>query len=63
MAVLRQAGKPLHIKEIIRGIEAGGHKVMKTTVIGNLSRYVKDKRVFYRAGISTYGLLEWKKAA
>jgi hypothetical protein len=59
--VLRQAGKPLHVTDIIRDIEAKGHKVSKTTLIGNLSRYVQDKRVFYRAGPNVFGLIEMRK--
>lgn len=59
--VLRQAGKPLHVTDIIRSIEAKGHKVSKTTLIGNLSRYVQKKRVFYRAGPNVFGLLEMRK--
>jgi hypothetical protein len=59
--VLRQAGKPLHIAEIIRAIEARGGSVRKDTLVGNLSRYIKAKQVFYRVSPSVYGLLEFKR--
>lgn len=59
--VLKRAGKPLHVDEIIKQIEAEGHKVNKTTLVGNFSRYVKAKRVFYRAAPSVFGLLGSKK--
>jgi len=61
--VLKRAGKPLPIGEIVREIEAGGHTINKTTLFGNLSRYIKGKRVFYRAAPGVYGLLELRKGA
>jgi hypothetical protein len=61
--VLRQAAKPLHVTDIIRGIEGKGQKVSKTTLIGNLSRYVQKKRIFFRAGPNVFGLLELRKAS
>lgn len=60
--VLHHASKPLPVDEIIRAIEARGQTVKKTTLVGNLSRYIKAKKVFYRAGPNVYGLLEWKKS-
>lgn len=59
--VMRQNGRPLHVDEIIRRIEAAGHKVKKTTLVGNLSRYNAAKRVVFRPKPSFYGLLEWRK--
>lgn len=59
--VLKRAGKPLHVDKIIKEIEAQGHKIIKTTLVGNLSRYVKAKRVFYRAEPSVFGLIELRK--
>jgi hypothetical protein len=61
--ILRHAGRPLHITEIIGAIEAAGHTVNRTTLVGNLSRYVTEKRIFYRPAPSTFGLLEMKKGA
>jgi len=60
-AVLREKGEPLHIKAILMRIEERFHKkVLKTTLVGNLARKVKDKDTFYRSAPSTFGLLEWK---
>lgn len=59
---LREAGKPLHVTEILRRIEAQhGEKVNKTTLVGNLSRYIKAKKMFYRAGPNVFGLIEMRK--
>ena len=60
VSVLREAATPLYIDEIIKRIAENGHKVKKTTLVGNLSRYIKDKKVFYRAAPNTYGLVEQK---
>lgn len=59
--VLRQAGKPLRIQEILKRLESGGHKTEKNTLVGGLSRYVKQKRVFYRPAPSTFGLIEQRR--
>jgi hypothetical protein len=61
--IIRHAGRPLHINEIIAAIEAAGRTVNRTTLVGNLSRYVTKKRIFYRPAPSTFGLLEMKKGA
>lgn len=63
VGVLKRAGKPLPVTDIIRELQAQGHNVVKTTLVGNLSRYVKAKRVFFRAAPSIFGLLEFKKGA
>lgn len=63
VTVLKRVGKPVHVDEIIKQIQADGHKVNKNTLVGNLSRYVKAGRVFYRAAPSVFGLLEMKKGA
>lgn len=61
--ILREAGKPLHITDILRGIETQrGEKVNKATLVGNLSRYIKAKRIFYRAGPNVFGLIEMRKS-
>jgi hypothetical protein len=60
--VLQEAGHHLHIDELVRRIEGKGHRVMKSTLVGNLSRYVKVGEVFTRHSRSHYGLLEWQRA-
>jgi len=59
--VLREAGSHLHIDTIIERIKAKGHDVTKSTLVGNLSRYVKEGLVFTRHSRSHYGLLEWQR--
>lgn len=59
--VLRQAGKPLRIQEVLKRLESGGHKTEKNTLVGGLSRYVKLKRIFYRPAPSIYGLIEQRR--
>lgn len=56
--VLREAGKPLYVMDIIKAIEERtGEKVKKDTLVGNLSRYIKTKKLFYRAGPNVFGLI------
>jgi hypothetical protein len=62
--VLRAAGKPLHISDIIAQIhQTTGHEVLKTTLVSNLSRYVQDGETFTRPSESTYGLKEFDVSA
>lgn len=61
VAILREAGRPLKIQEILKRLEAGGHRTKKNTLVGGLSRYIKQKRVFYRPAPSTFGLLEQRR--
>jgi len=58
---IRSAGRPLHVRDLIKAIEAHGQKVKVSTLVGALSRWVKRKAVFYRAGKNTFGLLEMRK--
>lgn len=59
--VLKEAGEPTHVDEIVSRIEKRGHKVKKTTLVGNIARYIKQGKVFYRAGPNVYGLIEWQR--
>lgn len=61
VSVLRDVGKPLHVGDLISHIERRGHNVNKTTLVGNLSRWVKKRELFYRAGPNKFGLREWKE--
>jgi hypothetical protein len=56
---LRHAKKPLHVDELVRRIqEFSGHTVRKTTLVGNLSRYVRSHDTFARIEEGVYGLLD-----
>ena len=58
---IRSGGRPLHVRDLIKAIEAHGQKVKVSTLVGALSRWVKRKAVFYRAGKNTFGLVEMRK--
>jgi hypothetical protein len=61
IVVLREHGEPLTVPAIIERIQERFHqRVLKETLVGNLSRYVTAGKVFYRPEPSTYGLAEWK---
>lgn len=58
--VLRQAGRPMHVNDIISAIEREFHLSPKSaTLVGNLSRLVKRGRIFERVGPNQFALLEW----
>ena len=60
-AVLREAGTPLHVTDILKAIEKKkGKQPIRASLVSALARYSKKKRIFYRAKPNTFGLLEWK---
>jgi hypothetical protein len=61
-AILHERGKPLHVNEIIGRIERRfRQQVRYATLVGNLSRMVKNKKTFHRFGPNVYGLAEWPR--
>lgn len=52
--LLRQAGKPMHMDDIIRGVPGA----KRPSLVSSLSRHVKKGTIFKRVGASTYSLLE-----
>lgn len=63
MALIRKAGKPLHIKEILNGLGKPITKKNMVSLAGTLGWYVRDKRVFTRPMPNTFGLIELEKPA
>ena len=61
LRVLREAGKPMHIKAIIAATETDGHpdEVQKPTLLSNISRLVRAEDTFTRVSPSVYGLREF----
>ncbi len=59
-SVLLKAGHPLHVNEIMSGIERDfGVSVRYATLVGNLSRMVAKGKTFERSGRNIFGLLRW----
>jgi hypothetical protein len=62
--VLRRSGQPLQIDELLAAInKTAGRKVKRTTLVGNLSRYVTKGVIFTRTGPNIFGLMEWDQKA
>lgn len=57
--VLVHTGKPVHIDELVRQIEEfSSFTVQKSTLVSNLSRYVRAQDTFTRTEEGVYGLRE-----
>jgi hypothetical protein len=57
-AVLKKAGKPLHILEIIKRIEADfGRPVNRDSLVSAVLKKVNQRRQFAKTGKNMYGLL------
>jgi hypothetical protein len=60
LTALQDAGKPMHIDRILDVIEGKtGKRPKKVSLVGSLSQYVRDQRIFTRPAAMTFGLKEW----
>lgn len=58
--ILREAGRPLHIDEIIRiAREARGVELHRESIVSALSKKLLEGKVFRRTGRNEFALLEW----
>ena len=63
LAVLREGGVPLHIKEIMARMKQRGAEPKKTSLFSTMTRLSKRGHIFYKADQpSTFGLVEGQKA-
>jgi hypothetical protein len=59
--LLRDAGHPLHIDEIIRlAGETRGVELHRESIVSALSKKVLEGKVFRRTGRNEFSLLEWE---
>lgn len=58
--ILRNAGKPLHITEILKALNEKPDK--RVSLSGSLSAYVRNGQIFTRPAPNTFGLLEMNKS-
>jgi hypothetical protein len=61
--LLRIAGRPLHITEILKGLNQTVDKNHKLSLSGSLSSYVRNSQIFTRPAPNTFGLLEMNKTS
>ena len=59
--ILRKAGKPLHISEILKALNEKPDK--RVSLSGSLSAYVRNGQIFTRPAPNTFGLIETNETA
>lgn len=59
--VLRDAGRPLHITEILMALNEPTDKKHRLSLSGSLSSYVRSAQIFTRPAPNTFGLMEMEK--
>lgn len=57
---LSQAGKPLHIQDLMVALGKAPTADARAAVAGSLSAYVRRGEIFTRPGPNTFGLVEWE---
>lgn len=55
---LREAGKGMHITEILKAIGMPNNKANRISIGGTLARYSRNSEIFARTAPNTFGLIE-----
>lgn len=61
--ILKENGKPLHIKEILEKLGKNTDKKSQQATGSQLNSYVREDRIFSRPEKNTFGLMEWEANA
>lgn len=61
--ILKTAGKPLHITEILKALNKPLDKKHRLSLSGSLSSYVRSSEIFSRPAPNTFGLIETSKTS
>lgn len=59
--ILKEAGKPMHINDLLKAMEKPVDKKNRLSLSGSLSTYVRSGQIFYRPAPNTFGLIEIAK--
>ncbi len=59
--ILKQAGKPMHVTEILKALNFPVDKKHRVSLSGSLSVYVRNNEIFTRPAPNTFGLIEMNK--
>lgn len=57
--LIKNAGRPLHITDILKGLGKPADKKHKVSLSGSLAGYVRDHQIFNRPAPNTFGLIEF----
>ena len=58
---LSQKGEPMHVMDILTALGKDENKETRQAMTSQLGHYVRQGRIFHRAGPNIFGLIEWKK--
>jgi hypothetical protein len=61
--LLRKAGVPMHISEILKALGAGTDSKQTLSLGGSLAGYVRKGKIFTRPAPNTFGLIEMNEKA
>jgi hypothetical protein len=56
---IKNAGRPLHITDILKGLGKPADTKNKLSLSGSLAGYVRDGQIFTRPAPNTFGLIEF----
>jgi len=57
--VIRKAGKPMHINDILVGVGKAVDKKNKVSLAGSLGNYARKQEIFSKTAPNTFGLKEF----
>lgn len=61
--LLRRAGNPLYIGDILAGLGMEPNKSNRLSLTGSLGSYVREGRIFTRPAPNTFGLVEFQNSS
>ena len=56
--IMREAGKPLHITEILKALGKPIDRKNRANLSGTISAYARKKQIFVKSAPNTFGLIE-----
>lgn len=59
--LLKQAGHPLHISEILKGLGKEVNKNTRASLSGSMGTYARKREIFVKSGPNTFGLVEHRR--
>jgi len=58
---IKAAGKPLHIRDILKAVDPSGGKDKRLALSGSLGAYVRKGEIFTRPAPNTFGLIDFAR--
>ncbi len=59
--ILRKAGKPMHVREILKDMEKEATRNNRVSLSGSIGGYIRRNQIFTKTAPNTFGLKEFER--